>query len=116
MIVRHLGKRIEIHQWFRNGDHPDDNCNVFRGEDGLDFWGEGHVVRYFRHPQVKGDKKCGHCGYQMHLHGWIEEWLTPNRDEIFYVCPGDWIVKEENNYKSYHQGLFSEVDDLDKRQ
>lgn len=75
---------IEAHQWFRNGDHPDDFSD--RGEpDMTDL--EGMVVRYYRHPDVDGEKECQHCGYSMHAHGWID---TLEGGHI--VCPGDWII------------------------
>lgn len=117
MKIRHRGKITEAYQWWRNGDHPDDHCEVHRGTNGLDFWGEGKVVRYYRHPDVPGHTICEECGFQMHLHGWIEEsFPDEDREEHhLWVCPGDWIVKEDNNYKVYRKGFFSEVDDLDKR-
>ena len=112
MKVKYKGKIVEAHRWVQNGDHPEDNCKVFNGSDGHDFWGEGHVVRYFRNlirAEKHGTERCKHCGHQYHLHGWIES--DPNKE----VCPGDWIVKDGNNYKSYPSGFFSEPDDLDKR-
>jgi hypothetical protein len=35
-------------QWFKNGDHPEDNCQNFISSDSLYFKGEGSVVRYYR--------------------------------------------------------------------
>lgn len=78
---------IEATQWFKNGDHPEDTTKTF--EEG-EFKGqrlEGTVVRYFRHPDISGDKQCEHCGNDMHWHGWIE---TLEGGHI--VCPGDWII------------------------
>ena len=116
MKIKHRGKIIEVYQWFRNGDHPEDNCILYVSPDtGLEFWGEGHVIRYFRHPGVGGKTRCKDCGHQMHIHGWIDKWLRPDRDKIDYVCPGDWIVKVGNDYESYQEGFFSEPDDLNKR-
>lgn len=81
---------IEAHQWFKNGDHPNDGV----GEDRLDqFSGEtyqgleGNVVRYYRHPDVAGETTCKHCTVPMHYHGWID---TLEGGHI--VCPGDWIA------------------------
>jgi hypothetical protein len=68
---------IEAHQWFKNGDHPQD------GEPSM----EGAVVRYFRHPVVPGERSCEHCGAKMHDHGWID---TLEGGHI--VCPGDWVI------------------------
>jgi hypothetical protein len=89
---------IEATQWFRNGDHPLDYSKVREGfeNDELRTWTggearalawEGDIVRYFRHPEVPGDRECQHCKGHMHWHGWID---TLEGGHI--VCPGDWIV------------------------
>ena len=83
---------VEATQWFFNGDHPKDydGCEPEAIENNY----EGKVVRYFRHPEVKGHSYCKHCGDQMHVHGWID---TLEGGHI--VCPGDWVitgVKGEN--------------------
>lgn len=88
MEYRKLPVVIEATQWFANGDHPEDNCCMCVDPDtGGDFLGEGHVVRRFRRPDVPGATECGHCGYRMHDHGWID---TLEGGHI--VCPGDWII------------------------
>jgi len=110
MRIKHRGKITEAHKWFRNGDHPEDRCEIFTESDsGYQFWGEGQVVRYYRMPSVDGKLLCQRCGYQMHIHGYIEG------DKRGAVCPGDWIVKDGNNYKSYPSGFFTEPDDLEIR-
>lgn len=43
---------IEAAQWFKNGDHPEDERREFIGSNGQPFLGEGSIVRYFRHPAV----------------------------------------------------------------
>jgi len=68
---------IEAHQWFKNGDHP---------EDGRSDW-EGNVVRYYRNPSINGQIECLKCRDIMHNHGWID---TLEGGHI--VCPGDWVV------------------------
>lgn len=83
---------IEATQWFRNGDHPEDDCPVVQrpsGPDGemTDYSGEGKVVRYFRHPRVPDDRECEECGRPMKDHGWIDTLEGGHR-----VCPGDWII------------------------
>ena len=78
---------IEAHQWFRNGDHPDDQCKQSTGADGKSFPWEGKVVRYYRHPKVDALKKCDHCLNTMHVHGWID-----TLEGGHTVCPGDWII------------------------
>lgn len=73
---------IEAHQWFRNGDHPEDNAI---NQDGHEV--EGLLVRYFRHPGRDGQDECGKCGKIMHDHGWVD---TLEGGHV--VCPGDWII------------------------
>ena len=94
---------IEATQWFKNGDHPQDDCTMitppekYRGEPGFSmepFPSEGKVVRFFRRPDVKGDAVCAQCEEIMHSHGWVD---TLEGGHI--VCVGDWIitgVKGEN--------------------
>lgn len=79
---------IDAHQWFRNGDHPEDGPRADR---------EGQVVRYFRHPgynglAVHGDLTDSHrpeCRNIMHDHGWID---SPQGGHV--VCPGDWVIRD----------------------
>ena len=78
---------IEAEQWFKNGDHSEDGCEMFDAGKGP-FQGEGHVVRYYRNPDDDGKRRCQHCGNIMHLHGWIDT-LEGGHN----VCPGDWIIK-----------------------
>jgi hypothetical protein len=80
---------VEAAQWHRNGDHPQDNCGTFIGSDGIPFQGEGHVVRYFRHPYHPSESLCPRCDIRMHEHGWID---TPAGGHI--VCPGDYVVTD----------------------
>lgn len=90
---------IEATQWFKMGDHPEDNqpdvvvsavCAAMFPEmkEGDTFKGEGKVVRYYRHPAGDGKtRKCEKCGVIMHDHGWID---TLEGGHI--VCPGDCII------------------------
>jgi hypothetical protein len=76
---------IEATRWFKNGDHPLDYSE--RGRGGLT---EGHVVRYYRHPDVPDTSRCISlvpCGHTMHEHGWID-----TLEGGHTVCPGDWII------------------------
>lgn len=79
---------IEAMQWFKNGDHPEDNCKWLTNDSDR-FLSEGKIVRYFRHPEIKGTKNCSKCGKIMHFHGWID-----TLEGGHTVCPGDWIIKE----------------------
>lgn len=83
---------IEATQWFKNGDHPLDDC--FRPYENTgkipETPREGHIVRYYRHPDISGQSKCISsipCSHIMHDHGWID---TPEGGHN--VCPGDWII------------------------
>ena len=95
MIVREK-KTLGAERWFRNGDHSDDECRIIVGpSDGLQFWTEGEVVRYYRNPTVEGKFECPNCHYQMHIHGWID-----SGGDGQMVCPGDWIIREGmDNYR-----------------
>ena len=79
---------IEAHQWFKNGDHPEDDCETFIDPETKEpFQGEGKVVRYFRRPDVDGESLCSECGIRFHEHGWIDTLEDGHR-----VCPGDQII------------------------
>ena len=81
---------IEATQWFKNGDHPQDDCRMFYPKDGgqtKPFLSEGKVVRYYRHPVVPGKNHCRYCNDIMHNHGWID-----TKEGGHIVCPGDWII------------------------
>lgn len=97
---------VEATQWFRNGDHPEDE--VLRPyEDGVipKTPREGKVVRYYRGPGVAGDSACKHCGTVMHVHGWID---TLEGGHI--VCPGDFIITGVQGEKyPCKPGIFKET-------
>lgn len=89
---------IEASQWKINGDHPldyskghlgleNDILRTFSADERRSKGWEGDVVRYFRRPDVDGERLCTHCDVRMHDHGWIE---TLEGGHI--VCPGDWII------------------------
>jgi len=81
---------ITARQWFKNGDHPlDAATEMFDYPNGQRpaVIREGAVVRYYRHPDVPGDKPCEQCGKPHHVHGWIDTLEQGHR-----VCPGDWII------------------------
>ena len=82
---------VEAVQWFKNGDHPEDNMDTFIGPDGDLIEEEGDVVQYYYPPQLPlipdSLRKCEHCGAVMKNHGWID---TAEGGRI--VCPGDWII------------------------
>lgn len=77
---------IEASQWFKNGDHPEDDCTTFKVNE-KEHLAEGKVVRYYRRPDVPGHRKCQHCCLYMDVHGWID-----TKEGGHIVCPGDWII------------------------
>jgi hypothetical protein len=87
MRFRKRPVEVDATQWFKNGDHPGDDGVMIRAARGEPFISEGRVVRYFRRPDVPGDKPCRHCGLTMHVHGWID-----TKEGGHVVCPGDWII------------------------
>ena len=83
---------VDAHRWFKNGDHPDDNCHLVTPDPAsttqfVPFESEGEVVRYFRHPDIPGDQLCSKCSCPMHDHGWID-----TLEDGYNACPGDWII------------------------
>lgn len=82
---------VEASQWFKNGDHPDDDTHPVEWPEGHTFQSEGKVVRYYRHPGRDGDLPCLNCGSQMLHHGWID---TLEGGHV--VCPGDWVITGVN--------------------
>ncbi|KKN53612.1 hypothetical protein LCGC14_0600430 [marine sediment metagenome] len=80
---------VEVSQWFKNGDHPEDNClRPFEDTGKMPTEPrEGEIVRYYRTPDLDGQDECKKCGDIMHNHGWID---TLEGGHI--VCPADWII------------------------
>lgn len=87
MTYRKKPIEVEVHQWFKNGDHPNDGQERFTEGEFKGELHEGKVVRYFRRPAVPGTDFCSECGKTMHEHGWID---TLEGGHI--VCPCDWII------------------------
>jgi len=78
---------IDATKWIKNGDHPLDDIHDIPDEvNETTFESEGKIVRYYRTPDLDGDRRCK-CGAIMHVHGWID---TLEGGHI--VCPGDWII------------------------
>jgi hypothetical protein len=92
---------VDAHQWFTNGDHPDDDIMRPFEDSGLvpEVPREGAIVKYYRIVDLLGDDPCAHCGKVMCVHGWID---TLEGGHI--VCPGDWIISgvEGERYPCKH--------------
>lgn len=82
---------IEATQWFRNGDHPDDEAHQIDSPDGPNRLTEGKVVRQFRSLNIPGDRVCVTCGNTMKIHGELTS-TRNGEDEI--ICPGDYIITD----------------------
>ena len=78
---------IDTTQWFKNGDHPEDGTEAFKGGEFKGYLFEGKVVRYCRNPNYDGTRKCDKCTDTMHNHGWVD---TLEGGHI--VCPGDFVI------------------------
>lgn len=77
----------EATQWFKNGDHPQDNSKEVGLVDGAPELSEGEVVRYFVAQHIPSGRFCTQCGAIMQKHGLLN---GINGEEI--VCPSDYIV------------------------
>lgn len=97
---------IEAEQWFKNGDHSRDECEVINHGSPEEYLSEGKFVRRFRHPdpEYSGEKICPYCRSPYHVHGWIDttaigESVSFSKRELM-VCPGDYIIKlKEEGYQ-----------------
>jgi hypothetical protein len=83
---------VDAIQWFKNGDHPDDDCHiVYPNPKSMTqfepFKSEGKIVRHYRSPDNDDFKACSICNHKYYEHGWID---TLEGGHI--VCPGDWII------------------------
>ena len=78
---------IKAHQWFKNGDHPEDGTERFTEGEFIGELLEGKVVRYFRRPDVDGRSICSECYNPFNIHGWID-----TKEDGHRVCPSDWII------------------------
>lgn len=77
---------VEAHQWFRNGDHPEDATIIRSEPTNGSFMSGGKIVDYYISPE-NGPKYCPQCGDSMRHHGWIK-----TLEGGYIVCPGDWIL------------------------
>ncbi len=107
-------QHVEACQWFENGDHPEDESVLIEGSDVNPFLSEGKLVRYFRNPDMPGQRPCPRCGQLMHDHGWIDD---RGRDGVpqggITVCPGDYVTKDSNgNYNAVNADVFERTFDL----
>ena len=109
---------IEAEQWFKNGDHSEDECEVINHGTPEEYLSEGKLVRRFRRPEDEyaGTRVCPYCDCLYHYHGWIDThdsqpndktvWFSKNIDA---VCPGDYIIKlAPKEYRIVSQKDFEE--------
>lgn len=75
---------IELHQWFRNGDHPGDRT--------INRINEGRIVGRAKQPSMGVTCTCRLCPRPMSEHGEINPKILYNTPDILNtVCPGDYI-------------------------
>lgn len=98
---------VEAHQWFKNGDHPEDRT--------INRINTGRIVQ--RHP-AKGDPEdtntiCSKCGQVMGTHGLLNPQVHLNQLSVNAdVCPGDYIQTHRREdgrvigYTVYNKQLF----------
>lgn len=113
---------IDAVQWWKNGDHPDDGNETFIDSETKEVHRcEGKVVRYYRHPDVPGDRPCivknsreslvqRRCEFTMHDHGWIED-----GGKGLIVCPGDWVVYMGTGTVDRYQWVPIHAEDFEAR-
>lgn len=99
---KRAAETVEATRWFKNGDHPEDQCTVIETQ-GASFLSEGKFVRYYRHPQKDGESLCRTCKVRMHDHGWID---VPQHG--IRVCPGWWVVRVDGDIEVMSDEFFRE--------
>lgn len=86
-------ENIEAYFWYKNGDHPKDDCETLVSENGSMGKGEGHIVGYYPYLDDK-DKICALCEKPFSDHGKIGIDLLfekiPGHGPVI-ICPGTWI-------------------------
>lgn len=89
--MKYKKKRVltEATQWFRNGDHPEDQSEPIDGSQELS---EGQVVGFFRALHIPGGRFCPDCGNPYEKHGLLNETRALNEGDK--VCPGDYVVTD----------------------
>lgn len=100
MKVYERGPVLDAHQWWRNGDHPDDNSKR------IERWGGrwissrraaeltmGEVVGFYAVPITNNPPRCGTCDKLVSSHGRLKRSKQdPPQSDRPIVCPGDWII------------------------
>ena len=92
------------HQWFENGDHPEDECVPVFDDPEFPTLTEGKIVRRFRRPEMD-ELICPSCGGVMEDHGWID-----THDGGYIVCPGNFIVTDaKGDYRPMGENVLFET-------
>lgn len=104
-VYRRRSEQVEAVQWYKNGDHPEDQSVLIRVPGTPPFFSEGKVVRRFRRPDVSGSTSCKYCRAIFHIHGWIDDGAHGQ-----VVCPGDYVVKgQDGTFTAWKPSLFKET-------
>ena len=92
------GQLVNGDRWVKNGDMPADFEGMILPTGRI--LPEGRIVRYYRNPEIDGQKVCEKCEHVMQLHGWIDD--ARNNSKDYTVCPGDWIITTPEGYVTMH--------------
>ena len=77
---------VEAYQWFKNGDHPEDEVLPTVGPRGKLWYTEGKVVGFYRAIGT-GLEKCQQCQHILNHHG-----VLNTLEGQMTVCPGSWVI------------------------
>ena len=92
MKYRKKSRLLEATQWFKNGDHPQDESKPIKPSDEASELSEGKVVQHYPELDISPENRfCPNCGNLMERHGFLQ---GLNGDEI--ICPGDYIITDRN--------------------
>lgn len=104
MKFRHRPIVVDAIQWFKNGDHPEDNCDtlIINGKPVLN---DGEIVRRYYGVYAEHIGKCLECHRAYNDHGKVD-----TGEDVVKVCPGDWIVKNLDGFHTpIEPGLFEQL-------
>jgi hypothetical protein len=91
---RKKSRLLEATQWFKNGDHPQDESVPLTASDEDSELSEGKVVQNYPETDISPENRfCPDCGNLMQRHGQL---AGTNVDAI--VCPGDYIVTNGDGF------------------
>jgi hypothetical protein len=86
---------VYAYQWFKNGDHPQDQSQIVEPKDGSPaHLSPGKIVRPY--PR-KSEQKCRYCQRLLETHGLLDHGDGSGQS---VVCPGDWIIGKGSGFRA----------------